>query len=706
MSVLPSLIFGCGRTVDSASRHLPASAGLDAAGGPTATDAGIDAYAASDGTAADAPDGGPSADGAGDGEGGGGDAGDQGPTAPPNTVDPSISGHWSWQKCGSIAPTPLPIQAQFLPTGELVVSNEDGSIVVHAVRSRQPVRQLAPANGVPATFGVSLDGTLLATADAQAQEVALLSTVDGSVVLRLAQPPECSSGAPPQFSAEGDSLFVTGGASTCIWRTADGSRIADMPGSFFSAAIRGGQLLAVEGGSSLTPTSQPALLTYTVPAGPCAAGCAPLVQGPNIPLQIPAGGMVRPFDLRISPRGDIVAGQVFSGSCCGSAVWRADGSLAYSSSSLENGILPETGFPPVYSPAGERVLLTDRIVNMASFAVESALTQQAVYDSYSTIDSSGLLAASTNPRDSVALFDLPTGKPVEVVGALPPPNSNSSSQPTDMAASSDGVHLLVRRTLWRIDPDFAQSNIVSIYGGFIIVDDAFSPDGTQWVASGDGYEIFTGDAAAPLPALPRSPGVLPMPGDCFVTPARLAPHNDRFLLGNYSGRFVSVLNTGDNTEVARLPATACARAVFNADETLVVTSDPALYRVSDWSQVWIGAGADAGRPDAIYDDVQIRPNADEALVSHCGSEPNATCVHAMVSLTDGSVLRSLPALTSNRAKFSPEGNWIVSGSGLFHLPDGQQRVLDPQATLATFMPNGDVIAVLADNSLARYCRAP
>ncbi len=92
----------------------------------------------------------------------------------------------------------------------------------------------------------------------------------------------------------------------------------------------------------------------------------------------------------------------------------------------------------------------------------------------------------------------------------------------------------------------------------------------------------------------------------------------------------------------------------------------------------------------------------EVLVSHCAA---AGCLHALHSLTDGSVIRSLPQLTSNRAKFSPEGNWVVSGTTLLHLPDGQQRVLDPAAVLAAFVPNGDVIALLADNALARYCRS-
>jgi hypothetical protein len=278
-----------------------------------------------------------------------------------------------------------------------------------------------------------------------------------------------------------------------------------------------------------------------------------------------------------------------------------------------------------------------------------------------------------------------------------------------MAASADGTHLLVGTTLWRIDPDFVQSNIVSIQASQILLDAAFSPDGTEYVLSGDSFPgiestdtgAFLEHADPPPPNVP--PGFGPEP--CFATGVRLSPRNDWFLVGAYDNA-VNVVNIDDNTEVARLPAAGCdARAVFSADETLVVTTDPALYRVSDWSTVWNSASVDdAGSVGGLLNDVQIRPNANEVLVSHCGITDG--CLHALYSLTDGSLTRSLPELTSNRAKFSPEGNWVVSGTTLLHLPDGQQRILDPAAVLATFVPDGDIIALLADNTLARYCRSP
>lgn len=675
-------LLGCGQVLDLA-RSAPGDAGIDAAGSPSAADARIGAS--------------PSSDGSLDGDCVASDAGTESAASDSATsqgaVDPSVSGQWSWQECGSIAPTPLATQAQFLPSGELVVSYVDGSILVHSASTWRPVRQLAAANGTASTFGVSLDGTLLATAGTQPSQLLLLSTADGSNVLDLVQPPECALGA-LQFSAEGDYVFETGGNSTCIWRTSDGALVAEMPGALSSAAIRMGQLVAVDNGAS-NPLTSPALLTYSLPATACAAPCPPPVQGPSVPLDVSPGWGVPLNQLSISPRGDSVAGKVDSAytGTAGSALWRSDGTLAYSSFS-------QPAQATVYSPAGERVLLTDRVVNVASAAVESVVTQP-MYVDYSAIDSSGQLAL-TNSWSRVALFDLPSGEPLDVVGAIPPP-APTGVQPNDMSASTDGTHFLVGTMMWRIDPDFVQSTIVSIDPTSTRMDDAFSPDGTEYVVSGDrwgGIDSTETGATIESPA-PPPPNIPPL--GCFVTGARLSPRNDWFLVGAYDNS-VSVLDISDNTQVARLPTVRCnERAVFNADESLVVTTDPVLYRVSDWSEVWNSAGADeAGSNGGIWDDVQIRPNANSVLVSRCGS---ASCEHALYSLTDGTVIQTLPQLTNNRAKFSPEGNWVVSGTTLLHLPDGQQRVLDPAAVLAAFVPDGDVIALLADNTLARYCRS-
>jgi hypothetical protein len=43
---------------------------------------------------------------------------------------------------------------------------------------------------------------------------------------------------------------------------------------------------------------------------------------------------------------------------------------------------------------------------------------------------------------------------------------------------------------------------------------------------------------------------------------------------------------------------------------------------------------------------------------------------------------------------------------LLHEPSGEVRMLDADATVALFAPNGDVINGRREGSLARFCRSP
>ena len=67
------------------------------------------------------------------------------------------------------------------------------------------------------------------------------------------------------------------------------------------------------------------------------------------------------------------------------------------------------------------------------------------------------------------------------------------------------------------------------------------------------------------------------------------------------------------------------------------------------------------------------------------------------------------AKQANRTDYDPGRDWLhqtthVAGKTLMHLPSGEMRTLAPDARVAAFAPNGDIIAVLADESLVRYCR--
>jgi hypothetical protein len=635
---------------------------------------------------------------------GGAEAGSTGP------VDPAISRQWSWQKCGAIPPTPLADQALFLPTGELVISYEDGSVLVHPAGGGPPERQLvAPNPQLGGVFGLSLDGAMLARSSGSS--VVVLSTADGSQSHGVAEPPECANGA-LQFSAEGDYVFETGGQTTCIWRMADDSLIAEMPGSLSTAAIRAGQLYALDDGTPSNGVGL-ALLAYSLPTSPCAAPCAAPVQTSRIPLQCPIPGTecTRDGAVQISPRADSVAGVTSTlfpaAPVIAQALWNLDGSLAYSSTNPPSG---DTSI--VYSTPADRLLLLDRVVNVNTATAELQLSAQAVMDAQNgtvALDNSGQVLAAvvlrSGPAGQVALYDLPTGQAVQVVGAMP--SASSAPQPTDIAVSEDGTRAAFANDwspLWHIDPEFAKSNILSI-GDWTSIDVRFSADGSEELLSGESFVLNRADTGDGVQWGPPPPP--DVPADCFVSGARLSPQDDRVLSGAYdptaSVSTVQVLDIKNDQLITQLPTSFCnARAAYSQDGTLVATSDPRLFRASDWSTVWTATDVLSRVSGEYDDDVQFRPNANELLVSHCADSGNQ--LHALYSLADGSMLRPLPELQSIRAKFSPEGNWVVSGATLLHLPDGEQRILDAQSVLAAFAPNGDVIALLADGTLARYCR--
>jgi hypothetical protein len=139
----------------------------------------------------------------------------------------------------------------------------------------------------------------------------------------------------------------------------------------------------------------------------------------------------------------------------------------------------------------------------------------------------------------------------------------------------------------------------------------------------------------------------------------------------------------------------------------LATSGPELYRTSDWSRVWpqdvIPRPSDT-LGSSFFDDVRFTPDDKSLLLTSC-TRYDEQCTHALYDL-NGTLIRKLPELTGVRAVFSREGHWIVSGNALLHVPTNELRSFEQKARLSTFAPNGDIVSVLSDNTLARYCRAP
>jgi hypothetical protein len=72
---------------------------------------------------------------------------------------------------------------------------------------------------------------------------------------------------------------------------------------------------------------------------------------------------------------------------------------------------------------------------------------------------------------------------------------------------------------------------------------------------------------------------------------------------------------------------------------------------------------------------------------------------------DGASRGAVPGLEGDRARYSPEGHWLISGGRALHVPSGSSVEVAPDARVATFTPSGDIIAGMSDGTLVRYCRS-
>jgi hypothetical protein len=102
--------------------------------------------------------------------------------------------------------------------------------------------------------------------------------------------------------------------------------------------------------------------------------------------------------------------------------------------------------------------------------------------------------------------------------------------------------------------------------------------------------------------------------------------------------------------------------------------------------------------------IDYSPDASEVVVSSCTGGTDS-CSSSRFDARSGAPIANLPRLAGFRARYSPEGQWIVAGSLLQHLPTGSVQSYAPDATVAVFTPEGDIIAGGSDGSLVRYCRS-
>jgi hypothetical protein len=660
------------------------------AGGPDAS--GVGGASAAGGAA------GGSATGAGGSQGATGGAGGTAGAGTFTAVDPQVSRTWRWSSCGSIPPmTASAVQAIFPPAGDaLAVLYDDGRVLLYPKDGNAAPQLLRPQGTPPTGIVFSLDGSELAEVSAGA--VAVRDVATGTLVRNMTASSACTGNA-VRFSVEGDHVLAWNDKSLCVWQTADGSLVGHWAGNFISAGMKNGQILTAEGTPGSVRSRSLSATNIT-----------------DIALELPPGAVTPSIDVAtsVSPRVDTIAGFVIGSTRLGN-LWSAGGKLIASFTTVDN-IYGDA----IYSESGALVLLANQVVDVAS---NLHWTNTAVDDSNTTtLSATGMLVAGLSPVDGAysAAFIAENGNPNtrRLFGSLPPgdPSSSSTSLPTVLSVSPDGARLATASLtpeyslLWRLSAGFAASVPIRSIGQGIPLEASFSADSREVAYSGDGWGIFSaGDGSFLYTNVP--PPIVDL--DCWFTSARFSVGGPWLAIGTY-GATMNIVTRDDLKFVAALPTARCrARSSFNGDGSLVAVSGPEVYRTSDWSLVW--PSQIVAEPSQLlnapsedyFRDAQFAPGGQTLLVSRCDGPGSATgCVHALQAVSNGALVEQLPQLTASRARFSGEGNWVVSGPTVLHLPTNESVTFDPNATLSTFAPNGDIIAILKDDTLTRYCRTP
>ena len=252
--------------------------------------------------------------------------------------------------------------------------------------------------------------------------------------------------------------------------------------------------------------------------------------------------------------------------------------------------------------------------------------------------------------------------------------------------------------VWQLDPDFALST--PLFNGRVegASQVAIAPDGDTMVLSGDVVALFGPDGVEHDMGAAQV-GV----GYCLSTGWDYAP-NGCFVSGMRYSTQTWVYDAEGAGPTANLATRACASVAFSPDSSRLMTAQLELFDTSDWSLVWSHAAPNQPVPAlGAQPTVAYSPDGSEVVVASCGDEE--PCQLARYDAQSGDKLGDLPQLSAARARYSPEGHWIISGGQIQHLPSGKVLTYDAEAKVGVFASNGDIIAGEPDGSLVRYCRS-
>ncbi len=548
---------------------------------------------------------------------GGAATGGQADTAGPG-VDPAVSAAWQWTPCGTLG------SHRCLSDGDCLRSPDGGVGGGLCGRPGHPAFSRSRHGGPGADRG--------RTACDRHSLLAQRETAGGSAWRRcVAAPPSGRAGAgddrrdggrlrhpdavgllPRWQSAAGRSA-----GAICVWRTDSAALVAMATEAFTAAALTNSSVVVGRrlstGGLAVEALALPSLTRTTIPVQPAAA---PALTDPNT--------------LVISPTGDSFVAIVRTDTDRSLMLWDGAGATLVTRSLGESR-------PVVFSPDGRHVLLSDAIVNASTGAIERHLP------------TSGGVSGGPVPTGDVECR-------WHATGGL---EHHRYAQGTRRLRCRLGHELRVFATL----PSGPPQTVDRAAMGHEHV--------RQWAASGN---FGPGE----LDVVPDRPQLRKIRGDsvrrqvCGAVSNQLVPGRRRccsvrvtvgpsagllrgrswtpsrrrrsvsldyctWSLGSLSPRGTWLVDRGclmDSSIFAKhrclrirprtVPSARCdGRAAFNADESLMATTGPELYRTSDWTRIWPATVISPviqgqRRDDSPFGDVQFLPGGRELLISLCG----------------------------------------------------------------------------------------
>lgn len=606
------------------------------------------------------------------------------PRPPLIQVDPEVSAGYSWSECGRIEAGMTAVTGQYTPDESLLILEAGGRLVLYPGDSGTAITLLPPSDGASGALSLSADGRRLYTRDgiyASAMEGEPIGANTTAITLLATLAPStlpCS--AELSFSSDASLVLGAGIESVCIWETETGALRSEFP---TVARDRGASDVALLGQDSVVLFRFPEVFRYSLDGELLTQVTAIALSG-NESLwaaQFTPDGQVLLFDYypdRPSASATLVAIETETGAELWRRPFAAPSNSSFAISSDGTVVVQDRG-PVLRIADGEQVGSDVSAMAWPVPVVGPAGRRRLLR------------------LELLGSWDLLEGKPLRLFGS-------HQERIRDLDISHDGRYLAShgrRAAVWRLDDeDFSQS--VPLLDGAAPDDSwnvAISSDGRTLAVSGDNLAFFRLDGSWRGADAPAGAPISCLSADWAFSPT------GAWAAGTNYGQEVKVIDALTLESRAVLPASSCQSGVaFSPDGTMLATARLELFDTATWSRL----RGPMVQPEALEIGeraVRFSPDGATLVITRCSDRSGGGCRSGRYDVSTGLLLEEAAGLSGRHARYSPEGHWLLSGNHLLHVPTGRLVEYAPDALVALFAPNGDIIAGESDGSLVRYCQA-